>query len=456
MKKMAFRRLLLTCVLCTSAALLITFWACNKTRSTTLGVWQLPDSYVRLVPDSVADAIATNFSTDTLYGSNGGTNHYTYKSQLHGNNAIKGRFVWNDKSNIPAVYIYNFSNGGFLFVSADSSMQPILAFVERGEYKKDAVPAGVIQWAEKTMSNIGIVRAGLYKPNTPVDAWIIGTTGAIPATRGKSVATAPGQPPPDCKFYPASSVSTTGPLLATTWGQECTYNELCGAPGVSYTCNDPLDCTTKPATGCVATATAQVIYYWHPANQYNYNYASMPLASGNEEVERLMQDIGLPANVNMSYGCAASGGSAADAGSVAPALIKNFGFTSANYAGYDYNTVVNDISGSHYPVLLAGCNSSYTVWWIIDWYTSYSDCHEWVCDGYSVTNFTYTSSCNPGIVYPNGTGNLLFHMNWGWHEVYAANDYNGWFSVSDWAIAESNGTVENFQYALSMTTGIHP
>lgn len=419
---------------------------------------------VQLVPIDSARSIAINFSADSLYGQNKGTNHYPFRNTLHGNNTVKDLHVLNDSCGNPAIYVFNFANdAGFLFVSADYGIQPILAFIEHGEFRKDIVPSGLIQWLSKTMEDIETVRKGLYD-NSKVAQAAWGkekNAGKTPPNTiresGVAVNNSPGNPPPNCKYTYQYNVYTVGPLLSTTWGQECTYNELCGAAGVNYNCNDAFDCSTKPCTGCVATATAQIINYWHPTNGYAYNYTSMPATTGSAEVQRMMRDIGLPANVNMQYNCNVNKGSGADPGTVPAALKNNFGFTSANYAGYTYNTVVNNISNS-WPVLLTGCMTQNNSWFIINWYTYYSDCHEWVCDGYTSTTPTYTSSCNPGTLYYDAPYNVMFHMNWGWHEVNAFNDFNGWFAVNNWTItgAGANGTNMNFQYANSMTTEIHP
>lgn len=98
---------------------------------------------------------------------------------------------------------------------------------------------------------------------------------------------------------------------------------------------------------------------------------------------------------------------------------------------------MNDISNNHYPVLLSGNSAA-------------GEGHEWVCDGYFFNSYTYTSSCNPGHVYQDDPGNFMFHMNWGWHEMYVFNDYNGWYSVDNWTSA--NG---DFQFSAAMTTNIH-
>jgi hypothetical protein len=86
-------------------------------------------------------------------------------------------------------------------------------------------------------------------------------------------------------------------------------------------------------------------------------------------------------------------------------------------------------------------------WFIINWYTNYSDCHEWVCDGAQESTYYI---CSGGIVSETY---LYFHMNWGWHEVFGGDDHNGWFGFDSWNIPGINW---NFQYAKHATTNIHP
>lgn len=258
----------------------------------------------------------------------------------------------------------------------------------------------------------------------------------------------PPPPPNPCLSNPDYSTSTTqtvGPLLPVTWGQDCSYNNLC--PNLN--CSG--DCSTLAVTGCVATAMAQVIRYWSPNNEYNYNYASMPVSSGNGEVQRLMYNAGR--NVDMRYSCAVNGGSWTYGINVPNALKNEFGFTSANRSSYNDASWLNVQTNLsyHWPVLLEGCNDK-TNEFLGIWY-SYQNCHEWVCDGSQETDVTFCMNGNPV-----SEEYLYFHMNWGWHEVGVVNDYNGWFAFNNWTItgAGQNNSNLNFQYAQDMVTEIHP
>ena len=422
------------------------FISCQNTKSV---VEKIPETHLQIVPDSIALTIAETFNPSAFFNESNPTNHYPIKSTLNGNNKIKAKFKFNDSYGNPALYIFNFeNNSGFLFVSADYQLQPVLAFVQQGEFKKDTVPVGYVKWLQRTMENIEVVRKGLYDNSRASNmAWSNYLyENKVPAGR-VNISIMQTQPEPNpCSNSQPPTMVTIGPLLPVTWGQGCTYNNLC--PNLS--CN--ISCGTQNAwTGCVATAMAQVINYWHPKNNYNFNYTSMPTTYGNSEVQRLMYNIGLPANVNMQYGCEESGAFS----NVVPAALKtNFGFSSANFGTYNYQTVFNDLT-SHWPVLLSGFNNVTVTgdWFIIDWYstTTYYNGHEWVCDGYQ--QYTGLTPCNSGDI----STFLYFHMNWGWHEFtsnppYNSTDYNGWFAYNDWYIS---GQTYNFQYNDGMTSEIH-
>lgn len=230
--------------------------------------------------------------------------------------------------------------------------------------------------------------------------------------------------PPDHPPTNTEVTVTVGPLLTTTWGQDCGYNSHCppasdGPCGYAY-------------TGCVATAMAQVMAYWQSPS--TYNWSQMPSNYGTDDVAVLMRDIGN--SVGMSYSGTGSGASASN---IVGALINTFHYSSANYSSYgisSYNTVQANLNNNR-PVLLGGCNDQTTILGIP---ISYSTCHEWVCDGYLETTF----------YYENGMGStyLLFHMNWGW----GLGLYDGWFAFNDWHI--SNG--RNYRYADDMVYNIHP
>ena len=234
-------------------------------------------------------------------------------------------------------------------------------------------------------------------------------------------------PPPPC-VTGDTTIAVAGPLLQTQWGQGWPYNFLCPYDINSYA-GDNYD-----FTGCVATAMAQVMYYWHyPANYYwsamPLNYNSAYNAAGNQSVSQLMADIGFGVGINYT-----STESSAYANNVPFTFKSYFGYSSATIDNYynssytSYNTVISNLDHG-WPVLLSGDNGS--------------DGHEWVCDGYMESQYT---DCEAGIseVF------LMFDMNWGWD-----GQSNGYFGFNYWNVLV-NGTSFYWQYNLQMTHEIHP
>jgi len=369
----------------------------------------------------------TNASTNSAFNVNKKIEFSDFiHTKLNGNNIIDNYFVVNDSAGIAALYVFNFiDNQGTLIVSADFKINPIVAYIEHGQVPQNftvpspSVPFGLTQWERKTLSEYALVRKGKYdnskiayaawwdyikKNNITVSDAIIGLL-----------------PPPDDNGGNGGNGCAGlinngyGPWLTTTWGQSCTYNDQCPIMNC-------IGCDQNALTGCVATAMAQVIRSWGDfglQNNYNYNFAAMPVAQGNGEVQRLMHDAGT--NVSMMYGCNSSGVLISNIPNVANVLKNQFGFTVANYvSGFDLNRCIVNVS-SGWPVLLGGVDPAL------------GEGHEWVCDGYS----QLTNTCIPIGVSGNIVSQVL-HMNWGWHEVGTIVDFNGWFSTTDWTTMGGN------------------
>ncbi len=405
----------------------------------------IPDRHV--VPEYFARTVAEKFNGDQFFK---GSREAQPNSSTSGNRLlnisvereIKNSFTIPDKNKKPAFYIFNYANGGFVFVSAEFTLQPILAYVPNGEVKRDTVPAGLVMWMEKTVENIEIVRDERYDNSkigiaawrdfirkneitVPLDVEVDLSSFARPLILSDNKYIVPLDPEPSCEDW---VVTIKGPLVAATWGQGKTYNNLINL-NVNYGCyqsgND------RPWTGCVATAMAQLIYYWKKPAIYDFN--SMPLNSGNSEVQKLMFDAGK--SVNMDWECEASG---ASPNAIAPALKSYFNYVSAVKEDFNVSHVIDNLSKG-WPVLLGGCMDRTNLFLGI--FYSYQECHRWVCDGYN----EFISPCYGGYTY--------LHMNWGWHEAEGGSDYNGWFGYGVWYIPQND---YNFQYAQSAIINIHP
>jgi len=339
-------------------------------------------------------------------------------AKYSGKRKIKSSLTILDKEQRnPYFYVLNYESGGFVILSADKRELPIVGYSDTGNFKLDSIPLGLSKWFNASASYTKYLRTSNIQQSALAEyQWnsLQCDESLLKSTKVEEC------PPPIPPTYSETTI-TVGPLLNTTWDQGCGYNTYC-----------PI-ATDGPCgyavTGCVATAMSQVMKYWQSPS--NYSWSTMPSNTGNNAIAHLMRDIGN--SVSMNYGGISSG---ANSSSIAPALKNTFGYSSASFANYtysSYNTVVSNLNYNE-PVLLSGCSDETTILGIP---VSYSECHEWVCDGYMQTTY-----------YMNGVETsqyLLFNMNWGW-----SGSYNGWFYFNQW-----NPGGNNFQYANDMVYNIH-
>lgn len=285
-----------------------------------------------------------------------------------------------DELDKPLYYITNFVDGGFVIISADNRLHPILAYSESNAFdiNPDDFPEGLVNWLDYTKNKVKKIRKSnaTQKPEIK-HSWdeLLGRTAPLP-----------GDDDGDGEVDPCEDIHYhVEPLLTTLWYQNDGFNDL--AP--DYGC----DGGEQALAGCVAVAMAQVMRFYEYPN--NYNWADMPNFEGTSETAQLMRDIGDA--VNMNWGCTGSGASPTE---IASSLKEDFGYSNANFSDYNRNTVVYELNRNR-PVILGGYGTGG---------------HAWVCDGYVKST------------YCNGTSYLVLHMNWGWKNTW----YNGYYGYCDW------------------------
>ena len=126
-------------------------------------------------------------------------------------------------SSEPALYIFNSSdNGGFVLVSADDNALTILGYSDRGAFDAEHIPSNVQYMLDYYAESIAMSRTSSF---------------------------------PRASIAPQGTPSTPiSPMLEAEgikWDQREPYNNLC-----------PSDGGGRCATGCVATAGAQLMRYW--------------------------------------------------------------------------------------------------------------------------------------------------------------------------------------------------
>lgn len=316
-------------------------------------------------------------------------------------------------------YIFNaISSTGFVIVSGDDNVLPVLAYSTESAFYIDNVPSDVKYWLEGYKNNI----AQVIQKNTTATPGVAEQWNALLQAKPKQAAK-----------VTSSSVS---PLLTTIWDQSYYYNRLC-----------PTDTThhQNALTGCVATAMAQCMKYWNwpvtgsGSHSYmdatfglqqadfgatTYNWAAMhnAVTQAHNAVDTIMYHAGV--SVDMAYGLNESGSYVLSAISPVTNCAEYALTTYFRYAPTVHGVQRNNYNTSQWVNLLEAELTAHRP--VI--YSGYGPQggHCWMCDGYNANNY--------------------FHFNWGW-----SGAYNGYYTVD--SLQPGGDSFNNGQGAL---VGIMP
>ena len=328
---------------------------------------------------------------------------------------------------------YIFTRGadnGFVIVAADDCVQPILGYSTDNRFITP-LPAHVFSFLNGYEQEISYCKENNISATTKIaQLWESLLDGT----------------------YTPKLTTAVAPLLSTTWDQSPYYNNFCPTA----------ENGEHAVTGCVATATAQVMKYWdwpingvgnHSYTDENfgsqsadfsattYNWQQMPNAlSGSSTpaqvnaVATLMYHIGVA--VNMMYGLASTGGSGAvlsSSGSSYPSA-ENALKTYFKYESTLHSVSKEDVSNEEWINILMSELNADPPRPILESGRSQSGGHAFVCDGYDETE--------------------KFHINWGW-----GGWYDGYFEHNGLNPGGS-GTGGNQEHAynndVAIIVGIKP
>ena len=151
-------------------------------------------------------------------------------------------------------YVFAAPEGGFVLVSGDDCVKPVLAYSVKNRFVAENMPQHVVGFLMNYEKEIKWIKS--HQPDAGQ------TTGVL--RKGPGLQRAEWRALLD-GVAPQPSLAVVSPLLTTTWSQSPLYNDLC-----------PSDTSGQAVTGCVATATAQVMkYHNHPAQGYgSHTYTS--------------------------------------------------------------------------------------------------------------------------------------------------------------------------------------
>jgi len=423
------------------------------------------------VPEATARLVAQNFMT----------NHISLHGSWNGVAApeiIGVQLIYYNEA--PVAYHMTVNPSGHLLIAYNDEFSPVLLYSDASHFDPNRVNEidSVESWILPEIHSVHVQLQSHAKelltkdPSAPIEqlkkqsaagkAWIFFNRPQdefYPLVRS---ADARGAPTTSATFDAAISRGATtssraatgtsvvaGPLLATTWNQGSTRT----AP-YTYNAYTPSDSScTHTLTGCVATATAQILKYWNwpdsgagshsytwsppsgaasktlTANfSHTYSWTDMPpsLTSTSTStqvaaVARLMSDVGIA--FDMNYGCSGSGAYASSVTTVLPTYFK-------------YKNIIQKIKRSSYtaPAFFTVIKAE------ID------------AAPPRPALFTMTNNTNSGhaIVvdgYQTGATNMV-HVNMGW-----GGSYDGYYDIANNWTTGSNTWTATSQVAY---TNIQP
>jgi len=296
-------------------------------------------------------------------------------------------------------YIFNVAPAkGFVIVSADDNVQPILGYSDESNFDSTNVPIQLVDRFKVYRKDIAYIVQ--HKINATVAIKNKWQELLNPSKRNK--------------FELFGSPSSVSSLLQTTWDQSPYYNQLC--PGGSL-------------TGCVATAMAQVMKYWnYPTIGTGYNSYTPPKSSlgvqyanfGNTTYQWASMTASLsasstPAQISavatLMYHCGVSVNMQYNTGESDAYMVGN-GWNNCLYAlpsYFGYNDSLQGLTKANYTdaawlsIIKTELNDSRPILW--DGHEPTGSGHCFVADGYDV--------------------NDLIHFNWGW-----GGQCNGYYSIN--------------------------
>ncbi len=357
-------------------------------------------------------------SVDTLVAKQVAT---TFMNDLFEQSGAKSASAYNDYScqKYGNIYVINNADGGWVLVSADDCVRPILAYSPDGEFSiENIAPAAkdlVLDYSEQITNAQNVGFHGSID-----EEWKQLKNGKVRSRLAKNVE----------------------PLIKTKWDQSPGYNDFC--PEIDG---------EKTVTGCVATAMAQVMNYWQwpkrgvgfheyqsqncgtvatvfGATDYEWNIMPEQLHEGSgwmasssedeiEAIANIMYDCGV--SVDMNYGLESSG--IRDPQKVKDALVKYFKYSPKmtleskdKYSDDEWIDKLKKELNDSRPILYYGFGTN-------------GGGHAFICDGYDANDY--------------------FHFNWGWSGYGDAYYYiNGLAPTENGIGSNENGTYNDNQQAF--------
>ena len=349
--------------------------------------------------------------------------------------------LYTENSREILAYIAKLEPKGFVIISCNTDIEPVIAYSFRHNWNPDTSQANIF---------CKILKYDLEMRAKSVPFL---TSSAVEANHSLWQSLLNSSPSEVCSYsfrqWPQEGMTSTSGWVESTWHQSSPYNNFC-----------PIDPGTgnRSIVGCVATALAQVVNYhktigtlhFDADDSYTMDTREIHIDSDStlhdfpsflrlngylDELEFKYQNNGNLVNQDLAALCFSCGivvqmdytssSSGADVASLASILKSNFGYYSADYkAG-----LVNEKSTSNFysglqenmmnalpGILQIGVSANYKI-------------HAVVCDGYNTDNF--------------------YHLNFGWGSGSPDDIEDAWYLLP-------NGMPAGYKLVLSAIININP
>jgi hypothetical protein len=348
-------------------------------------------------------------------------------------------------------YSINYENNeGFLLMSADRRMKPLLAYSDKGAFNLNTDNPGIQLWKDFIVENAKAASKKDKAHINIVNEWRLFEQGegANLRTTDQPIWT----PEASCEYFVTHPIPTNRVVRHMTdtvafWRQGQGYNAHCPDGVNTPNCSGLFACSNAPV-GCGPLAIGQVLkYYARTVNIEGTSYTTEMLnamprqhsgdctptdGTPNGNMSHMLRDIGEAVdatyNTLVPFLGIPMSGSGCQTWSQ-PGKTDDF-FAARGFAAYDLDffntsnqlTIKNSLLARR-PVIVYGSNCS----------TCFANMHIWIIDGVQDLHSIYQDQ--QGFCYEYTS--ILYQMNWGWSDQ---EENNHWFSYTD---ITGDGTLYN-------------
>ncbi len=290
-----------------------------------------------------------------------------------------------------AIYIVDLENGGSAIMGADKRMEPIYAILDETKIS----PEQLMLTATRSDSD-----------EEDIEDFLLGAlNNAIQMDSRALIPTNPEMPriPRPVYWTETEVIAQKAPLLRTKWYPSTPFNNNCPLISGNY----------HASAGCVAIATAQIMYYnrlpnsisgvvfdWSLISQFEFDYEPFPSSSAEIEIANFIFQVyeGVDSEIR--------GGITYSSIENARDFLQSSGYSNVALSSYSLSSIRTKVS-NNLPVLVEGRPSPT------------EDAHAWVVDGCNIYNIEHwVREYQTELLYneyiERTEYNELLHCNFGW------------------------------------------